>query len=602
LFLNYSRLKVMGNNLYAACLGGNGWVEVFSIAPSGALTFTSYARPGPTTAMQAWDIAFTGQFMFVAQGTAAPGMPYFQLTDPNNPAFLGTFDTSGGATHNVTALDATWDYVYTAGAYGFQVIPFDQSTVPAIPLTVLGNSPTHVVVQGTRALVSDLNGTTSIDISNPRAPTYPQSSPPFFQVAGPALFQDGYVVGPSPQNQTDGIRWLRADSGSVAGTMPFAQCAQYGSNSSRTQLVYSDGVYYSTCQSNGIQMVSPVNPFHGGVIWDDSVSSAWGNSGSNALALDHVRAFFSAVGTLNDLWTINTSDDAAGSFPTPSFTSSPVPTQAVGSLTARGGILYAATSNSVTEKIEPFEITQEAAGPITAMTPLTLTGGPIWHEPADDGRYLWVPATAQIDVVDTDTLPSALALKTPVAPEAGFTFNGQALAYRGRLYGAETGATTRIGVWDVTTPTSPAVKTAITTPQIPSIIFRVSPTAVAGSVIFYSYQAGNGAYGWGMSQLSSDGDGKTTGVTTPTAFLYSFPSTSTIKEMVLAGDTLLVQENLAVSIYDLTPFWRRGASPMRVGGQTLPDPAYNFGAKPVLKLEGPFAFLSANRLRVFDLR
>ena len=72
------------------------------------------------------------------------------------------------------------------------------------------------------------------------------------------MVQSGYVVGMAPSSSGDGVRFVRySGTPQVDGSLPYMNCTNTNSSTAlQGSLLFSNGVYYASCNENGIVAVT----------------------------------------------------------------------------------------------------------------------------------------------------------------------------------------------------------------------------------------------------------------------------------------------------------------------------------------------------------
>ena len=159
----YARgVAIIENNAYVADYGSG--LQVIDISdPSNPAIIGSVDTPGSACA-----VAVTGNKAYVADYES--GLQVIDISDPSNPAIIGSVDTPGYA----YGVAVTGDKAYVADSgSGLQVIDISDPSNPAIISSV--DTPGYangVAITGDKAYVADSeSGLQIIDISDPSNPT-----------------------------------------------------------------------------------------------------------------------------------------------------------------------------------------------------------------------------------------------------------------------------------------------------------------------------------------------------------------------------------------------------------------------------------------------
>jgi hypothetical protein len=627
-WLTYNPLVTAGRLLLSGAIypGAAGYrVDLHEIQASGALV----DRGSITVGNNVRGLALADGRLFVALGNQLSVYDVSQATDPSvvSPSYPLVTSLAVGA----YAVDVRGSVIWVAGDSGgnsqLRAYTLSGTTLALAggPLAVA--SAAHLSVRGTTAVVSSTQTSQIIDVSNPGSPTIVVSRA---DVAGPVAIHGGYVVGPAAAVSSgvpdSGPHFVALD-GTFHGAQPFAGCGAQATYITGS-FAWDRGTYVAYCGRNGVNLVTAVNPASGALADEVPFAAARGSDLTMAyspLALEGATAF---LGGTNGFYMADLRGLASGGGVGVPFRRRPDPetghlVQAQGTLWT----LYGWGSLGATEVWSLDTTNLVATGtppdwPRLAQTQLSSMAHPT-APLVTDGQTLWAAAAecygnvatgANLNCLSRGTGVHALDARSPASAPilasyaAGWSGAFTSLAYQRRsLYGAWTpnypGGQFSVVVWDVSSATTPVRRTDVPvalSPYTPSgyvAMSRLRDLAVRGSLLVFTYDGGVGApaYGMGFVRLGPAGDG--TGAT----FLGTYESPLPLGSPVFAGDLLYTRHNAGLAAFDLRPYLERGALPRYIGSRKTAEITYT-PSFARLEVEGPFAFLLANSLRVFDLR
>lgn len=597
----YDRLKIEGNLLFASVDGGTG-VDVFRTDYFGNLSFTDVAEDIP--AREFSDFAVIGSRLYAAtQGVAQ--VTTFDFTNPLNVTRV-TACAGPVVPWAVAALDVRHETAYLAASDGsFRVVDIGTCAAisgivsPPAGVDFSGEDFTgveYVTAQGTRAVVSDRERSYAVNVSSPASPSYDATRLP---VAGPTTLHGGYVLGAAPLsfialNSTrldSGPRVVDVLTGNIVGGLPFSHCgAPYGR---RTSLVSDSGVVYASCNGDGVQIASMTRPSDARI--KREVFGGWSEYVS-PMATDGTFTFLygrmdsGATGFYHADEQLLGSDVPSLFVPEPAFNHTPLDGP-MGIAHARGTVMTANYDTNTQMTVTLLD----ASDPNTAWpqdATLTVAGLISVKSPVTNGRFLYVPHTAGVRVIDIG-LRDALSLEGSIALSDGL-FDRPVALYRDQVYVAEQ------------TANGPKVHAYFfTNTGVPSNAGQLAPTnaplrsgfpldlTVGAGHVFYAMQSDAGGYLVDIYRLTYQNR-------ISSEYVGTITSPLPLGKARVSGDTLFLHENQGLAAYDLRPLLARKGLPERMGSVGTGGVAFH--EEVSFEVDGPWAFLLGDRYRVFDLR
>lgn len=627
-WLTYNPVITAGRLLVSGAIypGATGYrVDLHEIQAGGALV----DRGSITVGNSVRGLAVADRRLFVALGNSLAVYDVSQATDPSiaSPAYPLVTSLVVGAYAVDVRGNVIWVAGESAGTAQLRAYTLSGTTLALAggPLAIA--SAAHLSVRGTIAVASGTQTSQLIDVSNPGAPTIVV---PRADVAGPVAIHGGYVVGPAAAVSSgvpdSGPHFVALD-GTFHGAQPFAGCGAQATYIPGS-FAWDRGTYVAYCGRNGVNLVTAVNPASGALADDVPFPAARGGNlkfAYSPLALEGATAF---LGGTDGFYLADLRGLASGAGVGAPFRRRPDPE--TGHLIQSQGTLwtlYGWSSLGTTELWSLDTTNLVATGTPTDWPRLAQTQLATMSHPTapivTDGQTIWaaagacydnVAAGANLNCLPSGTVLAALDARSPSAAPilanyaSGWSGMFSSLAYQRRaLYGAWTpnypGGLASVAVWDVSSATTPVRRTDVPvalTSYSPSgyvAMTRLRDLAVSGSLLVFTYDGGVGApaYGMGFVRLGPAGDGA--GAT----FLGVYESPLPLGSPVFAGDLLYARHNAGLAAFDLRPYLERGALPRYIGSRKTAEITYT-PSFARLEVEGPFAFLLANSLRVFDLR
>lgn len=566
-------------------------------------------------------MTFAGGRLYAANAGTVYVYDVSQATDPAvaSPSYplVTTLATP------VNALDVRGHLLWVASDTTLRAFTISGATLTPFGTPVTIGGAIYLSVRGSAAVVSTIYSSQIVDVSNPASPVL---TVPRADVAGPVAIHGGYVVGLAAFSSTgspdSGPRFVSLD-GTLHGTQPFAACGTTAVYFT-TSLAWDRGSYLAYCQRNGLNVVTAVNPASGALADEVpfAVPQVTSEGAFSPLALEGATAY---LGGTNGNYLADLRGLASGA-----GVGAPYRRYLGGGAShlvqSRGTLWSLLGSTGLgTVQLWSYDTTDltTAAGdwPLTVTTELSAFSHP--SAVATDGQTLWAAAAECYGNVAAGSNANCLARGTGLwAVDARATGSAPALAnyaslwpglfssvayQRRSLYAAFTpnapaGAATVV-VWDVSSATTPVrladvpVTWSASSPAGYVTMTRLRDLAVSGSLLVFTYDgaAGAPAFGMGFVRLGARGDGS--GAT----FLGTYESPLPLGSPVFAGDLLYARHNAGLAAFDLRPYFARGDLPRYIGSRKTAEVTYT-PTFARLEVEGPFAFLLANSLRVFDLR
>ena len=425
--------------------------------------------------------------------------------------------------------------------------------------------------------------------------------------------------------------------GAIDGTLAGIGCRTSAGYQTLTQ---RRGLYVKACglaglgATAGLQVLAVADAQGGSLL--QSYAGNWQTTTPNnrPFATDGMFSYLGANnlgggGTLSE-WTHNAEGLASGALSLPTFDLSVSPAQPRFQ-SLKDGVLHAMVDWAGTT---PYILNYDASNPAATLGGyfgffnLPFTSSAYTVPPVTDGEYLYLAINPGDSVNKSGIafvhLPDNTVLGQPYTQPAAFTlgalanlYTGLAL-YRGYLYAAwYNGAGSTLSVFDVTTPSAPVAKPAITgmSPGSPALANYLYDLTISGGSLFAS-----GAFlappapaiflFW--SQLGATRDG-TSPRYSNIGFFGGPTNGGSIGSPTLIGDTMYLRWNSGLAAFDLRPWWRTQALFGSVSGTTYPlvpayvstqgdsSTAYRSNLAPLV-IDGPWAYLLSQDFRVFDLR
>lgn len=603
-----------GNYLAVAAVGQRIWVT----ASSGSTSWYQVDFDGVLSAAQGTigvpPLAITGKYLYAISGGGLSAYGVDNLTTP----------VATNAAWSPAALAVRGPYLYAAFANGtFQVLQHAGATISAVspaPLTLplTSRSNLRVTVAGSGAIVTDNLGAVAIDLGTPSSPqTMPVgSSPTRLALSGPASLHGGYAVAFDVSPPESGIRF-QAINGEMDGTQPFARCGPlsqggiHGSALVPPGLAHDAGVFYVSCLSSGLQVISAVNPSGGRIVHDELLYPA-----KAALAVDGLTAYVGSAaygqGATNSLWQVDYGGLAAGQAPTTSYDQATDAGSVPVAMNMANGLLVASV-NGVTvggvanvPVVRFYDVNQRfTPWPQLSQVAIGNTGGrSITGQPVTYGDYLFLirddvtgKSLVSVDIRD----PAAPWVYWTASPFTSAQAIGGLALYRNRLFVPSWDATAKtatVRVWNVRPGAESEINPVGVQALVPTIN-GVRDAGAAGGYLFLTYSSSSWATPFGLAviKLSASGDGLGVGAA---SLVGTWESPLPLGQPIVTGDLLFVRANQGLALFDMTPLWSRGEMPVFLGTRATAEAQATRDVK--LIIDGPWAHLLGDSYRVLDLR
>ncbi|MBS2022812.1 MAG: carboxypeptidase regulatory-like domain-containing protein [Deltaproteobacteria bacterium] len=623
----YTRLVVHGETLFAVVSGAanspNIGLDVFKIKPGG-LTLTARSLLGTTAyndvipvghflylpkvngGMDAYDFSNNSTATLKYSTATASGPPITCAGRPGNlsgkPQAAILFCLNNNNVLRVYALDETL-------AAGSQLRAISSAiTLPFAGGTIFDS----LSLSGDNLIVSSKDASISVSVVSPAAPTVSSTVLP---VGGQTLQQSGYAVGLAPASEPSGPQFSQLSGTIVDGSLLYSGCAADSVATAHGHgLAHHNGVYYAICGDTGLAALTPVDAKGGKLFQRSDVTPNW-TQGAAAFVTDGTYAMFGGAqqsSTASSWWAyeaVNASNNgvAAPAFVSELTASTSFPGYDIRFMTMVDGVNFvtAVTSTGGGARVQGFDIANSFAS-WTSHAAATNFGAPISAAPATDGELFYSSfdyPTSYVYIFDPRQYTSF-----PVVTFSATTQTPTALATtRSRLYAGFT-QSNLINVYDTSATVSSSTLATLTPITLSAAVGHVHSIAVQGQLLFYTFDDGKpsaGNFGLGMVRLdptNRDGGGSAV------VLNWTAPSDLELNDIVIAGDTLYVTQNLGLATWDLSAVLRNplptSASTTIVPVQTSATAAVDAPhAGPVrLQLDGPWAYLVGGTYRVFDLR
>jgi carboxypeptidase family protein/fibronectin type III domain protein len=603
----FGKLQVHGRYLYAMNTGGNYGTGVYVFRMGGGGTLARVGHLDIPMGYTLGDFVVRGRYAYLALGW----IRVFDVANPASPSQVAaTASNVGCATLDARPLRVgatNYEAVVYCGVTGdysnpdrFQTYTYTApATLTALSAAIpLPNDngywhPKSVTVRGSTAVVGNTIGSHVIDVANPASPTVGTSVLP---VSGPVLFQGGYVVGLGMAGAASGPDFLRQLSGAQDGTLLFSTCGVDGSGLG--SLASANGVYYASCQRNGVSVFAAAAPGGGSLLLRADVSLAW-NGLTRALATDGAATYLAGPeypAELGRLYSVDGRSNPTGSPAAPSyFTGNRLPgSDAAFHFLSQDGVLqvfegfYNNSSLSIRTMLPtPADAVWPTRGTYTVPIIVGQSNGPWNCQPASDGEFAWVSRKIYLERYDLRSAAPAFLSQQSV----GVAMGALALA-RDRLY-AGVATSGQVQIYD-TSAGGYGAATWLNVTATSGSVTGITGLAAHGSYLFVTL-ATNGVdpYGLAVYKLGAGRDGN------GASRLAYFASQVPLGNPTVAGDVLYVTRDLGLATYDLTPLWQDAVPPVLAGATVSTEPA---GGVPRFVIDGPWGYLVGGTFRTFDLR